>query len=195
MERKLNAKPEALAARGLAPETDDSPLTRFSRELGERFPDTHIKRFVMPSGLDCREIFIREITSKDEINASIFADATASAIEKGSNRMMNDVERREAIRISIVGIGEGPAVPRPVPGKPVPVPIATRYRHVNHDGAPLGEINDWRAKAWTALHAYFAEVNGVPTDEIRSGLEGAQTVGAFAPPTTNASQPVLDGGK
>ena len=60
------------------------------------------------------------------------------------------------------------------------------YRHVDTESLPFTEINDWSGKAWASLHFYFNQVNGVPMDEITEGTQGAQTVGAFAPPRPTA---------
>lgn len=164
---------------GAAP---DSPLMRFSRELGNRFPNRMIRRYVMPSSVrECREIFMMEITSREEVEAAIMADATMSILEKSSVRLSGDAERRECIRLSIVGIGAGKL------GELV------TYRHTNQDGEPLSEISDWSGKAWTAMQTYFGMLNGVPTEELAEGLKGAQTVGAFAPPTSGTPASAASG--
>lgn len=152
------------------PQPPDPVLVKFSQELGQRFPERMIKRFTMPSNVrECREVFILEITSRDEIQAAIMADSMMSAIEKGSYKLTQEAERREAIRLAIVGIGRQ-------------VGDRVAYEHANDTGIPLAEINDWSIKAWTALHLYFGQLNGLADVEIAEGLVGAQTVGAFAPP-------------
>ncbi|HUS27609.1 MAG TPA: hypothetical protein VMZ53_03850 [Kofleriaceae bacterium] len=158
----------------------DSPLARFSRELAQRYPQRMIRRYEMPTMIrECREVFMVEITSRDEIEAAIMADATMTSLEKSSIRLSADAERRECIRLSIVGLGKGS-------------PVA--YHHVNSDGEPFAEINEWSGKAWTLLQAYFGTLNGVPAEEIIEGLKGAQTVGAFAPPTS-ATRASAESGK
>lgn len=150
----------------------DGPLDQFSRELAMRFPDLVIRRFVMPPGIrDIREVFIRELDSKDEIEAAIMCDSLMSAIEKASYKLTMEAERRESLRISIVGVGRGQRG-------------GVTYEHTNDGGVPYGAPNNWSLKTWACLHRYFAEVNGVPTSEINEGIEGALTVGAFAPPTS-----------
>ncbi len=166
-----------------------SPLETFSRELGQRYPDRLIKRFVMPSTVrDCREVFMLEITSRDEVQAAIMADALMSDIEKRSVRLSADAERRECIRLAIVGLGEQ------FGGRKAELLAPISYRHVNHDGAPFGDINDWSGKAWTSLHTYFGQLNGVPSEELAEGLKGARTVGAYALPTSGIPASA-DGGK
>lgn len=168
------------------PDVGDSPLAQFSRELAQRFPDRMIRRYVMPSQVrECREVFMMEITSRDEVQAAIFADATMSLIEKSSIRLSADAERRECIRLSIVGMGK--LTDKHDPRSPV------RYEHKNEDGEPLSEISDWSGKAWTSLQTYFGMINGVPTEELAEGLRGALTVGAFAPPTSATPQSAASG--
>lgn len=158
---------------GVEDASHDSPVARFSRELEQRFPHRMIRRYRMPASVrEAREVFMMEITSRDEVEAAIMADALMSNIEKQSIRLSSDAERRECIRLSIVGLGTGAAG------------AALAYRHVNQDGEPFGEINDWTGKAWTALQTFFGTLNGVPMEELAEGLMGAETVGAFAPPTS-----------
>lgn len=155
------------------------PLDAFSLELGQRFPNRMIRRFVMPSTVkECREVFLLEITSRDEVQAAIMADAMMSDLEKASIRLSADAERREAIRLSIVGVGTQEGGRRAAPADPV------TYQHVNHDGIPFAALNDWSGKAWTSLHAFFGQLNGVPADELAEGIREARTVGAYAPPTS-----------
>lgn len=157
-------------------------LSEFSAELADRFPGRYVKRFVMPSTVrECAEIFMVELTSRDEIEAAQMADAMMSAIERASVRLTNDAEQREAIRLSIVGLGKLGSDKR----------IA--YESVNADGVPFAELNDWTRRAWTCLHAFFGQMNGVPTDELLEGIRGARTVGAYAPPTSGTPASAADG--
>lgn len=149
-----------------------SPLEAFSNALAQRYPGRVIQRFAMPSTVrECREVFILEISSNEEIQAAIFTDTIMSPIERSSAKLTAECERRESIRLAIVGLGEL-------------VNGAIAYRHTNIDGAPLGEISSWSSKSWAALHRYFGEVNGVPISEINEGIQGAQIVGAFYAPKT-----------
>lgn len=170
----------------LANAAPGSPLATLSRELADRFPNRLIRRFRMPSSVrECREIFLVEMTSRDEVQAAIFADAVMSIDEKRSVRLSAEAERREAIRLSVVAIG----------GRKVPYGGAvTSYEHVNHDGAPFSELSDWTMAAWTALQTWFTTMNGVPTEELAMGLLGAETVGAYAPPIS-ATRASAESGK
>jgi hypothetical protein len=149
---------------------DETPLARFERELQERNPNREITRFDFPSKIkEARAVYIKEISSKDALEAAKYADATASDIEKKSVKLMADAERKEHLRISIVGV-----VTRKEP---------LEYRHIG--GAhPFHEIDTWSDKAMTCLLLYYNQVNGIPTDEVLEGLKGARIIGASAPPTS-----------
>lgn len=145
-------------------------LAKFSEELAGRFPKRTIKRYVLPTVVnECAEVFIRELTSYDCIEAAILADGLMSAVEKTNAKLAEAAEKREQIRIAIVGVADR-------------LPTGVSYRHVNAGAAPLGEINDWGKRVWDALEVYYNDVNGMPLEEFVSGLKGAQIVGAFAPP-------------
>lgn len=165
---------------GIDPAT---PLGRFSASLAERYPDTLIKRFVMPSRIrECREVFIREIDSQDEIMAASMADTTMSVAERNSERLANEAEKRELIRISIVGLGKLPAGGGDVV-----------YEAVGgDDGIPL-VISKWKYPTWIALYRFFPQVNGVSEAEMFSGMMEACVVGALAPPRTSGT-PARDSG-
>lgn len=157
-------------------------LAQFSRDLATRFPGLEIRRYVLPRVVtQCREVFIRELTSEDIIMAASFADSLMSANEKASVRLSRDAEERECVRVAIVGFGD--AQPAGKDAKGGNVWSACVYRHVNLDGAPLGEINAWPKRMWDAFTRYYNDVNGLPIEEFIEGLQGATIVGAFAPPT------------
>lgn len=156
-------------------------LQEFSAELAQRLPRRFVRRFVMPSTIrDCAEVFILELNSREELDAAVYADATMTGIERASVKLTNEAEQKEAVRLSIVGIGEM------IDGVVV-------YRHTNNEGIPLAEANDWARKTWICLHSYFSQVNGVPTEELAEGILGARTVGAFAPPTSGIPASAADG--
>lgn len=145
-------------------------LKDFSDALAARFPNRMIKRFVMPSNIRAaREVFIMELTNKELVDASIFADASMSKIERQSQDLSADAEKRENIRASIVGVG------RMLGG-------VLTYEHTNADGIPFMAIDNWAGNAWIALRTYFGQLNGIPMEELSQGIEGAQAVGAFALP-------------
>lgn len=157
-----------------APPGEDTPLEQFSRELAERFPGLVVKRFVMPAQIRAiREIFIRELSSLDEIEAAIMTDSMISDIERKSIKLTMEAERRECVRLSIVGVGR--ALTATAGG-------FVAYEHTNQGGVPFGEPTRWNLGTWAALGAYFGEVNGVPSSEITEGIKEAQIVGAFASP-------------
>lgn len=167
----------------VAPMSDG--LIAFSAELATRHPNIVIKAFTMPRKIaECREVFIREMTGQDEIEAAIMADSILSTIEKQSMKLTLEAERRESMRAAIVGLGELKG------GKIV-------YRHANSEGVPLDlsyQGRPWTQAAMTALSRFYAEVNGVPTEELEEGIKEARTVGAYAPPTS-ATHASADTGK
>jgi len=148
-------------------------LDDFSRELRQRYPfPWPIKRYVLPLVVtEIREVFMRELRSRDVIEAATMADSLMSGIEKASFKLSNEAEERECIRLAIVGFGElrGGAVV---------------YRHVNANGTPLAEINNFGKRIWDAMSRYYNDTNGLPFEEFIEGLRGGQTVGAFALPTS-----------
>lgn len=157
-------------------------LAKFSEELANRFPKRLIKRYVLPSVVnECAEVFIRELTSYDCIEAAILADGLMSTVEKTNTKLAEAAERREQIRIAIVGIADR------LPSGGV------SYRSVNTGATPLGEINDWGKRVWDALEVYYNDVNGMPIDEFVSGLKEARIVGAFAPPNRETVASASDG--
>ncbi len=152
---------------------DETPLLKFENELQRRYPNRMIQRFEMPSKVaQARAVYLVEVTSRDEIEAAKYADATMSDIERKSNRLTNEAQHRECVRLSIVGL---------VARDPI------SYRHVNN-GSPFHEIDTWPSKATTCLQTFFNGLNSVPTDELLEGLRGARTIGASVPPT-NETEP------
>lgn len=113
------------------------------------------KKYTMPAGLNAGSIIIRELLSKDEIAAAIAADGRMSNDDRNNAVLALTIERKEAIRISIVAI-DG--------------------RLVNTDGVPCMEIDDWTIRSWTALSKFFGEMNGIPGDELGKAVEGAVDV-------------------
>lgn len=160
----------------------ETPLQAFERELQARYPERTIVRFEMPSSVkQCRAVYLLEVNSKDELNATIQAEALMTSVEKASRQLTAEACRRETMRNSIMGL-----VSRATNAKGEPT-----YRHVNRDGVPFVEIDNWPAKATSSLLLYFSDLNGVSNDELLEGLKGARTIGASPSPTneTPASPP------
>lgn len=162
--------------------TDITPeLAQFNAELADRFKNRLIKRYVLPKACtNCAEVFVRELTSRESIDASIMADSLMSGVERSSKRLADEAEKREQIRVAICGFGDrrGDAI---------------TYRHVNVGSTPLAEINEWGKRYWDAFEIYFNDVNGMPMDEFLEGLKGASIVGAFAPPASAIPASASDG--
>lgn len=172
------SKSQTNAAPAIASEIAETPLQQFERELEERYPNRVIKRYDIPAAVkQARAIYLMEITSRDEIQASIYADAMMSNIEKASIKLSAEAERRECVRLSIVGV----------------VYRDGTYKHANK-GAAFHEIDNWPAKATACLQTYFNDINGVPTSELIEGLRGARLIGAAEPPT-NATPASASTGK
>ena len=162
---------KAQATVALPPIDGETPLQRFERELHARYPDQLVKGYDLPSNIrQARRIYMIEITSRDELRAAIQAEGLMEPMQRASVKLASDAERKECVRNSIVGI-----VTRTEP-------IA--YRHVNHDGMMLLELNGWPTKAWTAFYTFFNDLNGVSASELAEGLKGARIVGASEPPTS-----------
>lgn len=152
------------------PSVDETALERFERELHARYPERITRRYAMPSAVkQCLAVYLVEVTTRDEIQASIYADATMTQLEKRSAQLVSEAQRRETMRASIVGL---------VTRDQTPV-----YRHVNNGGAPFHEFDEWPAKVSAALLTYFNELNGLNTDELIEGLKGARTIGTSPPPS------------
>lgn len=162
--------------------TDITPeLAQFSAELADRFKNRLIKRYVLPkSCTNCAEVFVRELTSRESIDAAVIADSMMSGVERSSTKLAEAAEEREQVRTAICGFGDrrGDTVV---------------YRHVNVGSTPLGEINDWGKRYWDAFKLYFNDVNGMPAAEFLEGFRGAQIVGAFVPPASGIPASASDG--
>lgn len=164
------------------PEPMGPALAEFSAALAKRFPNLEIKRFVMPSAVrDVREIFIRELRTRDVIEADMMADATMTAAERASNKLAEAAQERESHRLSIVGVGDA------YDGEIV-------YRPCNLNGIPFSEMGEWSKKATDVTRVYFNQVNGLPWEEVGAGVLGARIVGAFAPPTSGIPASASHGG-
>lgn len=142
----------------------ETPMQRFERELMERHPKRTIVRFDFPSKVrEARAIYLKEVTSRDELEAAKYADSIMSDIERKSIKLTSEAERRETVRISIVGV-----VTRSEP---------VQYQHVGGDH-PFHAIDDWSGKATTCLMMFYNNLNGIGTDEVMEGLKGQRTIGA-----------------
>jgi hypothetical protein len=161
--------PKMTTVAAVPPDPEETALQRFERELHERYPTREVRRYAMPSNVrECLAVYFVEVTSRDEITASIYADSVMSHIEKASVKLSAEACRRETMRASIVGIATR--------DKPA------RYRHIDNEKVPFHELDDWSAKATAALLTYFNELNGIRSAELIEGLMGARTVGITASP-------------
>jgi hypothetical protein len=149
---------------------DETPLQEFERALQARFPNREVRRYEMPKSVkEARAVYFVEVNSRDEIMAGIYADAVMEPAERSSHRLTAQAVRRETMRASIVGL-----VSRADP---------PTYRQANHAGVAFHELDDWAAKATTALFTYYNEFNGIQDAELIEGLMGARTIGTPVLPT------------
>lgn len=166
----MSNKPPAAIARP----NEETDLQRFERELAEKHPGRTIVRFDFPSKIrEGRAIYLMEVTSRDELEGAKYADAVMSDLEKKSVQLSTEAQRRETVRMSIVGL-----VTRTEP-------IA--YRHIG-GAVPFHEIDGWSSKAVTCVSVYFNNLNGINSEELAEGLKGQRTIGASVAPT-NAIHP------
>jgi hypothetical protein len=117
--------------------------------------ETISKRYSVPKGLECKSVTIRELRGGDEIIAALSADQVMSQEAKRSAVIALRHEHREAILLSIVAIDDQPIV--------------------GADDPKLLEIREtWGVRIWTVLARYYADMNGIPEDELGKCLKGAQ---------------------
>jgi hypothetical protein len=112
-----------------------------------------------------------EMKARDELLAADMADANMTEAERKSMQRALEAERREAIRLSIIGLvvegGEGLS------------------RRAIDQSEPLMEIDEWSTKAWAALRTFFGDINGIPLEELGNAVRGARKLGvASALPVT-----------
>jgi hypothetical protein len=131
--------------------------------------DVRMKRYPMPKGLECQSITMRELRGGDEIMAALAADQVMTQDAKKSAMIALQHERREAILLSIVAIDDKP---------------------IAQDDVRLIEIRDnWCIRTWTVLGRYYADLCGIPEDELGNCLKAAQFVpSASSPPAASTGK-------
>lgn len=113
------------------------------------------KRYRLPAGCSVREVVMRELDGNDEVEAAVMAEQRASSATKGSVAGMIGAEQREAIRLSLCEVD----------GKPV-----------NADGVPFMAMDRWTMRTMRAINRFFADLNGLPEDELKNAVAGAEVV-------------------
>jgi len=151
------------------PSADD---LAFEAELRARHPKRKtIRRFNLPSVvLDARAVYLAEMANRDTLRAAEMADVLMTDIERKSGQLTLEAERRESVRLAIVGVVD---------------PDGTR-RHVDQS-KPFLEIDDWSSKAWSCLYMFHHDLNGIPAEEVKKAVASARTVGAVARVETPAA--------
>lgn len=166
---RTNKQPRRPVEPAPEPEPEVTPPSAedlaFEREIMARNPGRRITRFDFPDEIEeARAVYLFELKAKDELAAADMADATMTDAERKSLTRAMEAERREAIRLSIVGLVE------------------------NHDGEvlrrhidqaePFMDVDDWSSRAWAALRSFFGEVNAVSVEAMGKALRGARRLGA-----------------
>jgi len=154
------------------PDTDAAPEASapsdadlaFEAEIVARHPGRRIARYDFPEGVsEARAVYLFELKAKDEVTAAEMADANMSQAERRSMARAMEAERREAIRLSIVGLIDD-----------------SGRRHIDQ-ATPLMEIDEWSSKSTAALRAFHSDLNGLPMDELGKALRGARKIGGVLP--------------
>jgi hypothetical protein len=159
------------------PEPEALPISKedleFEQEIARRNPGRkHITRFDFPSNvIDARAVYMFEMTGKDELVAADMADANMTDSERKSMTRAIEAERREGIRLSIVGL----ITHDEDTGELVRL-------HVDQ-AKPLMQIDDWSTKAHAALRTFFGELNGLPMEELGNAVRGARKLGTASAKT------------
>lgn len=136
----------------------------FEAQLRERHPRRAIERIDFPSQVtDARAVYMTELTSRDTIRAAEMADSVMTDIERKSGDLAVQAERRESVRLSVVGV-VGPH----------------GDRRAIDQAKPLMELDDWSQRAWTCLFNGFQQLNGLPMEDVKKMLAGARRVGVAA---------------
>lgn len=145
----------------------------FEAEMRARYPKREIRRFDFPSAIaNARAVYLAEMLQRDMIRAAEMADAVMTDVERKSGQLVVEAERREAVRLSIVGL----------------VTKDGGRQHIDQS-KPLMEIDDWSSKAWTCLFNFHHELNGLPVEEVKKAVASGRVIGAAALAAVPAAVP------
>lgn len=133
------------------------------------------KRFTLPDYCTVGEFVMRELTAKDELTASIFAEKFMSDALRNSAVATIAAEQREAMRIALVEVD----------GKPV-----------NVDGIPYMAMDEWSMRTIRFAQMAFNELNGIESDDLKNFRAGGQIVDpGESPAATQSQKPASGSGK
>jgi hypothetical protein len=154
-----------LEKKGLAAPPSEADLA-FETEVLKKHPSRkEILRFDFPRGIDdAHAVYMFPMTGRDELVAADMAEANMTASERKSVVRAADAERREAIRLSIVGVVHKSG-------------SAFEYRHIDQS-VPFMEIDAWSSKAWYALRTFFGTLNGLSVAALGKAERGARKAGS-----------------
>jgi hypothetical protein len=155
-----------------APSVSSEDLA-FEADLSRRNPTRKtITRFDFgPSVSEAAAVYMFEYVAKDEIAAADMADATMTDAERKSLSRANEAERRELMRLSVVG-----------------VVYRDGTRRVVDAASPLFELDDWGGKALYQLRSFFTTLNGLSPEELGKAVASARRIVAGADPSTTSGQ-------
>ena len=133
------------------------------------------KRFTLPDYCSVGEFVMRELTAKDELTASIFAEKFMSDALRNSAVATIAAEQREAMRLALVEV-DG--------------------IQVNLDGVPYLEMDNWSMRTVRFAQMAFNEMNGIESDDLKNFKAGAQIVDlGGSPAATPSPKPASGSGK
>lgn len=121
---------------------------------GSSAPILH-KRFRCPAGCSIHEFVMRELTSKDELDAAMWADKLKSIVNDESPSSIILGEQREAMRLSLVTV-DG--------------------QRVNDDGLPFLGMDTWTVRTVRFVQRAFQDMNGVTAEELENFTGEAEIV-------------------
>lgn len=122
---------------------------------GQKNTPRVMKRYRLPAYCDCREVIMRELDGKDELEAAIWADKHKSSAAADSPFAELQADHREAMRLSLVQV-DGVAV--------------------NVGGVPFMAMNDWSLRTMRMISAFFADLNGVDPGELKNAVAAGEII-------------------
>ncbi len=121
------------------------------------------KQWTLPAGLAVRSFVMRELDSRDEMEAARWADQRKGSA--GGLHLQIKLRQHESMRHSLVMVN----------GEPV-----------NVDGVPYMAFDEWSSKTMSYVLVAYGELNGVEDDDVEDFKQGATVYvpGAVGAPTT-----------
>lgn len=121
-----------------------------------------MKRYPLPEYCDCRSVVMRELDTRDEIEAAIWADKAANSALADSQMAAFQADQRESIRLALVEV-DGV--------------------EVNVGGMPYKAMDGWSMRTMRFIREFYADLNGVEQDDLKNALKGAKVLTELTDPT------------